>query len=220
MRCIGALCCRGPNRAAGALTVKGEIMRRRIAVVGDALTSGGQILDYAQKTGFRFHGHKAALIGNEAFCTKCKSAGRIAKAGGPYRIHYHTVREVALDHDIVLCKCPTPPRIIATLAQESWCEDRNHNYVRGTVADNMGTDNANGHWISFSLKERGSCGGFRCVARFNDGSEEYGAFSADNSVRFERFDNDNACSHVELLLGDDAGVSGSVTESILSAIMR
>lgn len=192
---------------------------RRIAVVGDELTSGGRILDYAQTTGFTFHGHKAALIGNEAFCTKCKSAGRIAKAGGPYRMHYHTAREVALDRDIVLCKCPTPPRIIATLAQESWCEDRAHNYVRGTVADSAGANNANSHWISFRLNERGSCGGLRCVARFTDGSEEYGAFSADNTIRFERFDNGNACSHVELLPDDDANVSGSVTESILSAIV-
>ncbi|CAB3802034.1 hypothetical protein LMG28614_05530 [Paraburkholderia ultramafica] len=99
-------------------------MRRRIAVVGDTLTSGGQILDYEQTTGFRFHGHKTALPGNEVSCEKCKSTGILAKAGGPYRLHYHTAREVALDGDIVLCKCPTPPAIIATLAGGSWVEDR------------------------------------------------------------------------------------------------
>ncbi|MGF6595571.1 hypothetical protein P3T23_000278 [Paraburkholderia sp. GAS448] len=105
-------------------------MRRRIAVVGDTLTSGGQILDYTQTSGFCFHGHKAALIGESAYCQKCKSMGTIAKAGGPYRIKYHTTREAALDDDIVLCRCPTPPRIIAGLAGESWVEDREEGYER------------------------------------------------------------------------------------------
>lgn len=104
-------------------------MRRRIAVVGDTLTSGGQILDYEQKTGFRFHGHKTALIGGLAYCASCKSTGAITKAGGPYRIRYHTAHEAALDRDIVLCKCPTPPAIIATLAGESWVEDRDREYT-------------------------------------------------------------------------------------------
>lgn len=104
-------------------------MRRRIAVVGDTLTSGGQILDYEQKTGFRFHGHKTALIGGLAYCASCKSTGAITKAGGPYRIRYHTAHEAALDRDIVLCKCLTPPAIIATLAGESWVEDRDGEYT-------------------------------------------------------------------------------------------
>jgi hypothetical protein len=55
-------------------------MRRRIAVVGDTLTGGGQILDYEQITGFRFHGNKAALIGHKAYCETCKSTGTLAKA--------------------------------------------------------------------------------------------------------------------------------------------
>ena len=109
-------------------------MERRIAVVGDKLTSGGRILDYAQQPGFTFAGHKVALSGNEAFCTTCKSTGRIAKAGGPYRIKCNSVRELALDRDIVRCKCPTPPRIIATLAGQAWCDDRNHSYMHGSVA--------------------------------------------------------------------------------------
>jgi hypothetical protein len=99
-------------------------MRRRIAVVGDELICGGWVLDYEQKHGFTFHGHKTALIGNEAFCEVCKSTGKIAKSGGPYRLSYDGVREAALDGDIVLCQCPTPPRIVAHLAQESWVEDR------------------------------------------------------------------------------------------------
>jgi hypothetical protein len=100
-------------------------MRRRIAVVGDTLAGGGVILDYEQKTGFSFHGHKTALVGNGAYCETCKSTGVITKAGGPYRMKYGSAYQVALDGDIVLCNCPTPRRIIAELAGQSWCDDRN-----------------------------------------------------------------------------------------------
>ncbi|WP_233863503.1 PAAR domain-containing protein [Paraburkholderia adhaesiva] len=101
-------------------------MMRRVAVVGDELTSKGHILPYEQAHGCSFHGHKAALIGGEAYCEKCKSIGWIAKAGGPYRPKYGTTREIALDGDIVLCRCPVPPHIIATLSGESRSTDENH----------------------------------------------------------------------------------------------
>jgi hypothetical protein len=40
---------------------------------------------------------------------------------GPRRIEF--MGETAADRDIVLCKCPIPPRIVATLSDESWCGD-------------------------------------------------------------------------------------------------
>lgn len=95
-------------------------MRRRIAVVGDELSSGGRILDYAQESLFIFLGHKTALLGKQAYCDVCKSTGTIAKDGEAYRISYAGT-ENALDGDIVLCECPAPPRIVATHAGESWC---------------------------------------------------------------------------------------------------
>lgn len=106
-------------------------MKRRIAVVGDELSRSGHVLPYDQSHGFTFHGHMTALIGGEAYCESCKSIGFIAKAGGPYRIKYGTTREAALDGDIVLCACATPPRIVASLAGESWCEDRDEGHSRG-----------------------------------------------------------------------------------------
>jgi len=95
-------------------------MNRRIAVVGDSLSSGGTIQPYSGPP-FLVHGHQAALIGGSAFCDACKSTGAIAKAGGPYRLKFQG--EVALDQDIVLCGCSTPPHIMATLAGEAWCSD-------------------------------------------------------------------------------------------------
>lgn len=98
-------------------------MRRKIAVVGDTLTSGGRLLPYVQSVGFRFHGHMAALIGGAAYCDACASVGTTAKAGGPRRMHYLSTRDVALDGDAVLCKCQPSPRIVAALSLESWYED-------------------------------------------------------------------------------------------------
>jgi len=43
-------------------------MNRRIAVVGDSLSSGGKIQPYSGPP-FLVHGHQAALIGGSAFCT-------------------------------------------------------------------------------------------------------------------------------------------------------
>ncbi|WP_334041971.1 PAAR domain-containing protein [Burkholderia ambifaria] len=95
-------------------------MNRRIAVVGDSLSSGGTTNPYSGPP-FQVHGHQAALIGGSAFCTACQSTGIIAKAGGPYRLKFRG--EVALDRDIVLCGCSTPPSIVALLAGEAWCDD-------------------------------------------------------------------------------------------------
>jgi hypothetical protein len=107
------------------------MMMRRIAVVGDSLERGGEILPYAGPV-FTIGdaGRQVALIGGAAYCEACKSAGTIAKAGGPRRIDF--MGETAADRDIVLCKCPSPPHIVAALAGESWCDDMAESL--GTVA--------------------------------------------------------------------------------------
>jgi hypothetical protein len=97
-------------------------MMRRIACVGDALRDGGTLLPYEGPI-FTIGdaGHQVALIGGQARCEVCKSVGKIVKAGGPRRMNF--MREVALDGDLVLCNCPMPQRIVATLAGETWYED-------------------------------------------------------------------------------------------------
>ncbi|SDC23299.1 PAAR domain-containing protein [Paraburkholderia lycopersici] len=107
-------------------------MMRRIAVVGDTLERGGEVLPYRGPVlTWGDAGHQSARIGGQAFCAQCKSTGVIAKAGGPSRLNFE-MGEVALDGDIVLCKCPAPPRIVAKLSGESWCEDDTQGL--GTVA--------------------------------------------------------------------------------------
>ncbi|MFC0402523.1 PAAR domain-containing protein [Paraburkholderia rhizosphaerae] len=104
-------------------------MLRRIAVVGDTLTSGGVILPYGCEMDFMFHGRQVALIGGESYCGKCESAGVIIKAGGPTRLNYMNTREVALHGDIVLCKCEQHPLIIALHAGDSTVDDEAERYA-------------------------------------------------------------------------------------------
>ncbi len=67
------------------------------------------------------YGHKVALIGGRAYCEGCNSVGIIAKAGGPRRMQ--SMAEVALEGDVVVCHCPVPQPIIATLVHTATYED-------------------------------------------------------------------------------------------------
>jgi len=86
---------------------------RLVLLVGDPPKSGGQVLPH-DSTFATVSGVPYAYIGGEAKCLSCQQVGPIAKAGGPYRID-HNGREVALEGDIVLCKCATPPKLIAKM---------------------------------------------------------------------------------------------------------
>jgi hypothetical protein len=114
-------------------------MQRRIAVVGDTLTGGGFVLSYRSEMDFMFHGHQVALIGGKAYCEKCKSTGIVVKAGGPTRLNYINMREVALDRDIVLCECERHPQIIAVHAGDSMVDDEAEKYAALTSAPSAGS---------------------------------------------------------------------------------
>ena len=89
--------------------------RRRVGNRGHVIAYAGPRFTFGDA------GHQVALIGGPAFCEACGSTGQIAKAGGPKRIAF--MGETAADGDIVLCRCATPPRIIAVLSGNSWCDD-------------------------------------------------------------------------------------------------
>ena len=94
---------------------------RLILCIGDQPETGGKIEPYIGPN-LLFWGHQAAMIGAHVHCNACNSSGPIAKAGGPRRPRHHGV-EVAHDGDIVLCKCPRPPRMIATMQSRASNDD-------------------------------------------------------------------------------------------------
>jgi uncharacterized Zn-binding protein involved in type VI secretion len=96
-------------------------MMRLLLCVGDEPQTGGYTVNSNTRP-FGVCGHPAAIIGGHAYCNACKSMGPIAKAGGPRRIN-HTPHEIALDGDILLYKCPEPPRMVARMQSTFWHED-------------------------------------------------------------------------------------------------
>ena len=105
-------------------------MMRLLLCVGDEPQTGGYTVNSNTRP-FGVSGHPAAIIGGHAYCNACKSMGLIAKAGGPRRIN-HTPHEIALDGDILLCKCPEPPHMIARMQSTFRHEDMSGRL--GTVA--------------------------------------------------------------------------------------
>lgn len=129
-------------------------MMRRIAVVGDSLERGGEILPYSGPM-CSWEGHQSARIGGAAFCAECKTTGIIAKTGGPSRITFE-MGEIALDGDIVLCACAAPPRIKAKLSGESWCTDEAEQHAalaQRAALLAAGTNDASRHDEQFTLRD-------------------------------------------------------------------
>lgn len=96
-------------------------MMRKTIVVGDPPASGGAVLPYSGPMSNVF-GHRFALIGGRAYCEGCHSIGIIAKAGGRRRGSFHGA-ELALEGDVVVCHCPTPPPLVATLVHTMMTDD-------------------------------------------------------------------------------------------------
>lgn len=176
-------------------------MMRRIAVVGDTLERGGEILPYSGPV-CSWEGHQAARISGEAFCAECETTGVISKTGGPSRLTFE-MGEVALDGDIVLCGCVTPPRIKAKLSGESWCTDEAEHYA--AIAHQAallaaGSNDASRHDEQFTLRDAN----WRALAatyytiRFPSGSVVHGV--TDGLGRTMRYKTDGA-QNIELFLG-------------------
>lgn len=85
-------------------------MERNVVLVGDPASSGGAVLPNDCRS--NVNGVAKALMGGKVWCAACKSVGFIAKSGGPYRPNLWGDEEV-LDGDLVICKCPAPPKLHA-----------------------------------------------------------------------------------------------------------
>ncbi|MFV8596677.1 PAAR domain-containing protein [Ralstonia pseudosolanacearum] len=84
---------------------------RACAVLGDRTTTGGTIITAGAGSFMTIDGKAAALWGDIATCPACKSTGKITGETFPIQT-VHGV-PVARHNDLVLCKCPKKPRLIA-----------------------------------------------------------------------------------------------------------
>jgi hypothetical protein len=97
-------------------------MMRLMLCTGDVPETGGHIAPDARGS-LSVGEHPIAFIGGAAYCAVCKSAGVIAKAGGPYRMTNND-HEIALDGDVLLCQCASPPRLVARAQSGASVDDR------------------------------------------------------------------------------------------------
>ncbi|ADJ63332.1 conserved hypothetical protein [Herbaspirillum seropedicae SmR1] len=81
---------------------------------GDTVTPGGGLVQpRAQSPLVRYSGKLACFEGDPVYCNSCKSWG-ITQCIQPFRPHRGPDgREVNLDGDLCLCKCPKPPKLKA-----------------------------------------------------------------------------------------------------------
>jgi len=94
--------------------------RRSFIRDGDTLApGGGKVQPKPQQYPSTFGGKLACWEGDPVYCNTCKSRG-VTKCVPPYRPYTDPVgRQISLDGDLCLCKCPTPPRLKA-LFDNAW----------------------------------------------------------------------------------------------------
>ncbi|WP_250532631.1 PAAR domain-containing protein [Caballeronia sp. AZ10_KS36] len=178
-------------------------MMRRIAVVGDMLSNGGEIRRQVEMPfTMGSEGHQAALINGSAYCPACKTTGYIAKAGGPRRMTLGK-SQIALDEDLVICGCPEHPHIVAKRAGEAWYDDLAD--IVGSIgsANVAGTDSA---WMSAGAFDECVCAsnvpeGYPYLISKADGESRCGR--TDSTCRLPRIYTGSAETY-EIHWGDDA----------------
>ncbi|WP_277187657.1 PAAR domain-containing protein [Caballeronia sp. BR00000012568055] len=176
---------------------------------GNPTSTGGVVI--ARSDSFNEQGKAYARKGNLATCGNCKGGWPIYGTASNWM---DGGQPMVKGGDRVLCPCMKNFVLSAGSSNAFYSDAKNALPMASPVSG------SSTHWIESRLTDDDNCAGLQCVAHFADGSSEYQTFNASNTVRFERADNGNACARIELLLDDRAGVSGSVTESILSAIAR
>ncbi len=87
-------------------------MKRYHIVHGDTTTTGGRVI--AVRPNFTNRRKSLALIGDQVFCNKYNTIGRIA-ADGPRRSISFMGQQAAFDRDLCMCKCDPKPRLVNSM---------------------------------------------------------------------------------------------------------
>lgn len=84
-------------------------MKRYTITLGASTSAGGKVTS-ASSNG-SINGARIALEDDVIFCPACKSQGKI-KCIGPRIPEVWSGKNVALENDLCVCGCPSPPRLI------------------------------------------------------------------------------------------------------------
>jgi uncharacterized Zn-binding protein involved in type VI secretion len=85
-------------------------MKRYHITLGAGTTAGGKVTTATSCCSI--NGVKVALEGDKIICPACKSEGSI-QIFGPRIPESWNGKQVALQDDLCVCKCPLPPRLVA-----------------------------------------------------------------------------------------------------------
>ena len=86
-------------------------MKRYLITLGATTTVGGRVI--SASTCRSINGAGVAREGDKVLCPACTSTGFIA-LNGPRLPESDNGKQVALSDDLCICKCPLPPRLIAS----------------------------------------------------------------------------------------------------------
>ena len=197
-------------------------MIQQIAVLGDVTNYGGRIITASGNGYCGIDG--IALLGDLAFCPKCRSTGRIIEGANDFVIDG---KPVAYDGCIVACRCSPVGnhRIIASkstmyinisnnslsnLSQPNSIINKQE--INQKIADN---------WIGFQIASNRDYSGLNFIVTLNNGQLLKGTFDQNNKARLTIDTQcDSARIEIESLenLGDDNNIS-SITENLLKTII-
>jgi uncharacterized Zn-binding protein involved in type VI secretion len=84
-------------------------MKRHTLTLGASTTAGGKVISASSHGSI--NGVMIALEEDMIFCPACKSQGKIV-CTGPRIPETWNGKNVALENDLCLCGCPSPPKLV------------------------------------------------------------------------------------------------------------
>ena len=85
-------------------------MRRYHVILGTKTTAGGEVISASSTRSL--NGVKFALEGDKIYCPACRSQG-VIRCHGPRLPETWNGINFALEHDLCICGCKTPPTLLA-----------------------------------------------------------------------------------------------------------
>ncbi len=87
-------------------------MKRYDIVKGDTTTTGGIV--QGGDAADTLHGREQAYENDPVWCPACNTMGVVKSEGPHHSMTGPDGRQAALSDDLCICKCSTPPRLIAS----------------------------------------------------------------------------------------------------------